>query len=93
MGEELVVLVLGVGGRDRVPEQAVEVRPGDPVTEAGVEVAQVLRAPLVVLRGLEVLVGQREVPAQLGVVVERLVVGAPRKANRSEAGVEPWQPT
>ena len=75
VGEELLVLVRRVGGLHGVDEQLVEVRAGDPVVHLLVEVRQVLRAPVAVALGVEVLVGKRQVRLELGVVVERVVVG------------------
>ena len=75
MGEELLLLVRRVGGGDRLAQHVGRSRAGDPVEQLLVDVGQALGAELVVLRGLEVLVGQLLVRLELVVVVERLVVG------------------
>jgi hypothetical protein len=63
VSDEVLVLVPGEGRRHRVDEQAVEVRPLDPVDEDLVQVRQLRRAEVVVLRDLEVVVGEAPVLA------------------------------
>ena len=75
MGDELVVLVLGVHRLDRADQQLVEVGAGHPVQHELVEPGQVGGAEVLVALGVEVGVGQLAVFAQLLPVGQARLVG------------------